>query len=221
MNKLDLSLYVITASIPELGRDHVDVAEAAIKGGATVIQMRIKRRPMNEALKIAKEIHEMSSEAGIPLIINDHVGIAMASKAEGLHTGPHDISITSAMRMLGSGVVIGRSIKGKPADAIGAEKEGAGYVAVGPVYPTETKKTETKEVGPNTIAKVKAVVNVPVVAIGGINPGNLGACIEAGADGIAVISYVSKADDMVAATAELKKEIEAARERRNTKSKVS
>ena len=120
---MDLGLYVITASIPAMGRDHFDVAAAAIEGGATAIQLRIKRRSMGQALKIANAIGGIAREAGVPLFINDHVGIAMASKAEGLHTGPDDISLSSARRMLGSDVLLGRSTNGKPAEAINIEKE--------------------------------------------------------------------------------------------------
>ena len=118
----DLGLYVITTSIPELGRDHYDVAVAAIEGGATAIQLRVKKRSMGEALKIANAIHELTKEAGIPLIINDHVGIAMASKAEGLHIGPDDISVSSARRMLGRDVWIGNST-GKHEEPIRSQQD--------------------------------------------------------------------------------------------------
>jgi thiamine-phosphate pyrophosphorylase len=201
-NNMDLGLYVITSSVPELGRDHVDVAEAAIAGGADVIQMRIKRRPMGQALKAAMEIHALTSEAGIPLIINDHVGIAMASKAEGLHVGPIDIAMTAARRMLGKSIIIGESTS-KHDQAIKAEKLGADYVGVGPVFASPTKPDEA-EIGLVRITKTKAVVKIPVVAIGGINIENISDCVAAGADSVAVVSAVTLADDMVKATAELK-----------------
>jgi thiamine-phosphate pyrophosphorylase len=210
---MDLGLYVITASTPELGRDHIEVAAAAIEGGATAIQLRIKRRSMGEALKVANDIHELALEAGIPLLINDHVGIAMASKAEGLHTGPDDISLFAARRMLGDAAILGRSTEGKPADAIRVAKDGANYVAVGPVYPTSSKRTAVDQVGANAISKAKSVVKVPVVAIGGITAERVDACIKAGADGVAVMSAVTAAEDMVAATKELRKALDAARKK--------
>ncbi len=199
---MDLGLYVITASVPELGRDHYDVAAAAIEGGADAIQLRIKRRSMGEALKIAKAIHEITLRAGIPLIVNDHVGIAMASKAEGLHVGPDDLPVTAALRMLGRGKLVGKSANKHDA-AIRAEQEGAGYVGAGPVFATPTKPGKIP-VGPGRITKVKALLNIPVIAIGGINAANMADCIAAGADGVAVVSYVAMAEDMVAATRELK-----------------
>jgi thiamine-phosphate pyrophosphorylase len=202
-------LYVITASIPELGRDHYDVAAAAIEGGATAIQLRVKRRSMSETLKIAKAIHELTQEAGIPLIINDHVGIAMASRAEGLHVGPDDLPVPAALRMLGRGKIVGKSA-GRHDEALKAEREGAAYVGVGPIYQTATKASKPP-VGTARITKVKAIVNIPVIAIGGIDAGNLANCIEAGADGVAVITAVAMAEDMVAATAELRKVLEKAR----------
>jgi len=206
---MDLGLYVITKSVPELGRDHYDVAAAAIEGGASAIQLRIKKRAMGEALKIANAIHALTREAGIPLIINDHVGIAMASKAEGLHIGPDDITIPAARRMLGSEILIGSS-SGKPAEAIKAEREGASYVGVGPVYVTDTKPGKP-EIGVARLTKVKAVVGIPVIAIGGINADNAAACIEAGADGIAVITAVCMAEDMYAATSGLRQALDKAR----------
>lgn len=199
---MDLGLYVITASHPELGRDHIDVAKAAIEGGADAIQMRIKRRPMGQALKIAFAIHKLTAAAGISLIVNDHVGIAMASKAEGLHIGPDDIALTAARRMLGENVIIGETT-GKHDQAIKAEKLGADYVGVGPVFSSPTKPGK-EEIGPARITKVKAVVKIPVVAIGGINAGNIPECVKAGADAVAVVTAVSMAEDMVKATAELK-----------------
>lgn len=208
---MDFGLYVITKSVPELGRDHYEVAAAAIEGGASAIQLRVKKRAMGEALKIANAIHALTMEAGIPLIINDHVGIAMASKAEGLHIGPDDITIPAARRMLGSEVIIGSS-SGKPAEAIKAEREGADYVGVGPVYATDTKPGEP-EIGIARIAKVKAVVSIPVIAIGGINADNVAACVEAGADGVAVVAAVCMADDMFDATSALRQALDKARKK--------
>lgn len=207
----DLGLYVITASIPELGRDHYDVAAAAIEGGATTIQLRIKKRSMGEALKIANAVHELTREAGIPLIINDHVGIAMASRAEGLHVGPDDITVPSARRMLGSATMIGKST-GKHDEAIKAEQESASYVGVGPIFATDNKPGKAP-VGVSRLTKVSAVVGIPVVAIGGIDLSNIAECINAGADGVAVISAVALAGDMVAATVALREELEKARSR--------
>lgn len=210
---MDLSLYVITSSVPELGRDHFDVAAAAIEGGATAVQLRVKRRQMGDVLKMANAIHDLSKEAGVPLIINDHVGIAMASKAEGLHIGPDDIPIAAARKMLGAGTMIGASAS-RHDDALHAEKEGADYLGVGAIYETATKPGKAP-VGPTRISKIKMVVSVPVVAIGGITEDNLAACIDAGADGVAVLSAVSMADDMVAATASLKEAVEKAKHKKH------
>lgn len=213
---MDLGLYVITASVPELGRDHVDVAAAAAEGGADAIQMRIKRRPMGEALKAAIAIHRITSEAGIPLIINDHVGIAMASKAEGLHIGPDDIALTAARRMLGKSVLIGESTS-KHTEAISAEKNGADYVGVGPIFPSPTKPYKD-DIGVVRIKKAKAVVRIPVIAVGGIKADNIAECVAAGADAVAVVTAVTLAEDMVKATAELKQALEKARKDNKGKS---
>lgn len=199
----------MTASVPELGRDHYDVAAAAIEGGATAIQLRVKRRQMGETLKLAYAIHELTRKAGIPLIINDHVGIAMATKAEGLHIGPFDISLAAARQMLGPDITIGYSA-GKHDEALKAERSSANYVGVGPVYDTVTKPGKSS-IGTARIAKVKAVVHIPVVAIGGITAERVEPCIAAGADGVAVVTAVSMAEDMVAAVAELREALDQAR----------
>lgn len=192
-----------------MGRDHYDVAAAAIEGGATAIQLRVKRRQMGETLKLAYAVHDLTRKAGIPLIINDHVGIAMATRAEGLHVGPFDISLAAARQMLGKEITIGVSA-GKHDEALQAERGGANYVGVGPIYDTITKPG-TEALGATRIAKVKAVVHIPVVAIGGITADTVEQCIEAGADGIAVVSAVSLADDMVQAVAELREALDKAR----------
>lgn len=206
---MDLGLYVVTASVPELGRDHYDVAVAAIEGGATAIQLRVKRRQMGQTLKLAYAIHDLTSTAGIPLFINDHVGIAMATRAEGLHLGPFDISLAAARQMLGKDIAIGVST-GKHDEALQAEKGSANYVGVGPVYETTTKPGQPP-VGPTTIAKVRAMVHIPVVAIGGITADKVEQCIAAGADGVAVVTAVSMADDMVQAVVELREALDKAR----------
>ncbi len=206
---MDLGLYVITASIPELGRDHYDVAAAAVEGGATAIQLRIKRRSMGEVLKIATRIHELTQEAGIPLIINDHVGIAMASKAEGLHVGQDDMPVPAALRMIGRGRIVGKSVSNHT-EALKAVQEGATYVGVGAVYATAIKPDQLPT-GPQRIAKIRALSNIPIIAIGGVDAGNLGECVEAGANGVAVLSAVAMADDMVAATTDLRRALDDAR----------
>lgn len=207
---MDLGLYVITASVPAFGRDHYDVAAAAIEGGASAIQLRVKRRQMGEVLKMAYAIHDLTKKAGIPLIINDHVGIAMAAQAEGLHIGPDDMPVTAARQMLGPEAIIGVSTN-RHEVAIRAERENASYIGLGAIYGTPTKPSK-KPVGPARIAKIKAVVNIPVVAIGGINADNLAPCIEAGADGVAVVSAVAMAKDMVAAMKELRQALDEARQ---------
>jgi thiamine-phosphate pyrophosphorylase len=206
---VDLGLYVITSSVPELGRDHYDVAAAAIEGGASAIQLRVKRRQMGETLKLAYAIRELTQNAGIPLIVNDHVGIAMAAKAEGLHIGPDDISLTAARQMVGPHVMIGVSTQ-KHDEALRAERGGADYVGVGPVFETVSKLGK-EVVGLQRITKIKAVVGIPVVAIGGIDAARVQACVQAGADAVAVLSAVSMADDMVQATAELREAFDQAR----------
>ncbi len=218
-NVLDFGLYVITCSVPELGRDHIDVAAAAVEGGASAIQLRIKRRSMGEALDIARKIHKLTQAAGIPLIINDHVGIAMASRAEGLHVGPDDLSVPAAIRMLGPGKIVGKSAA-RHEEVRRAELEGAAYVGAGPVFSTATKPGKSP-VGPARISKIKALSGIPVIAIGGIDAGNLDQCIAAGADGVGVVAAVAMAEDMVAATRKLRQALDRARQGQTAPKKIT
>ncbi len=196
-------LYVIIDPVFLLGRSPIAAAEAAIKGGAGVIQLRDKERGKRELLGIARELKKLCGEADIPFIVNDSLDIALAVDADGLHVGDEDLPPTVARRLLPPGKLLGCSARTVDA-AVAAEAAGADYLGVGSMYATGTKSTATI-VGPEKIGKIKREVELPVVAIGGIKPENLGKVMAAGADAAAVISAVLSAPDIEKATRQLVK----------------
>ena len=196
-------LYVIVDPEATRGRDVVEVAEAALRGGASVIQLRDKTRDKGEVLEIARSIKGLCDKYGGLFIVNDDADIAFLSEAHGLHVGQTDLPVGEARRVLAPEQIIGRSNNGT-GEALESEAQGADYVAVGAVYSTTTMgKSGRTAVGPEMIRRVKDAVSAPVVAIGGINAGNIADVARAGADCICVVSAVTFADDVEAAAGEL------------------
>jgi len=193
-------LYVIVDPEATKGRDVIEVAEAALRGGASVIQLRDKTRDKGEVLTIARAIKGLCDRYDGLFIVNDDADIAYLSEAHGLHVGQTDLPVEEARRVLAPEQIVGRSNNGT-AEALESEGHSADYVAVGAVYSTTTMgKSGRTAVGPEMIQSVKEAVSVPVIAIGGINAGNIADVARAGADCICVVSAVTFADDVEGAT---------------------
>jgi len=199
-------LYVIIDPVFLLGRSPVDAAAAAIKGGASIIQLRDKERGKRELLGIAGKIKHLCKEAGVLFIVNDSLDIALAVDADGLHVGAEDLPPAEARRLLPLDKLLGCSARTVD-DAVMADADGVDYLGVGSMYATSSKSSATV-VGPGRIEEIKREVDLPVVAIGGIKPDNLGEVMQAGADAAAVISAVLGAADIEKATRQLVKIIE-------------
>jgi len=196
-----VGLYVIVDPAACAGRDAVEVARLALDGGATIIQWRDKTRDKGDQLAQARAIAALCRERGAPFIVNDHVDLALAAGAAGVHLGQHDLPIEAVRPMLGTAAIIGVSTNNAE-EALHAEAAGAGYVAVGAIFRTSSK-SETRAADLDRIRAVKAAVRVPVVAIGGIDATNIASVVEAGADAAAVIRAVCAAADPRAAAAAL------------------
>jgi thiamine-phosphate diphosphorylase len=179
----------------------VDVARAAINGGASVLQWRDKSREKGDQFADAKAIAAMCREAGVTYIINDHADLALAVGADGVHVGPHDLPVGRVRTIVGEGLIVGASTNNAH-EARAAERDGADYIAVGAIFPTGSKGN-TRPANVDRIREVKAAVSLPVVAIGGIDASNIASVIGAGADAAAVISAVCGAEDQHAAAREL------------------
>ncbi len=199
----DYSLYFVADADFAAGRDLLPLIEAAVRGGATVVQLRAKNRSFNDFVDLGRQAAAVLKRLGVPLLINDRVDVALACRAEGVHLGQEDVPPAMARRALAEGTVIGVSAK-TPDEAREAERQGADYIGAGPVFVTASKAIDLPVIGPDGVRRIKAAIRVPVVAIGGITEGNAGELRAAGADGIAVISAILGAADPEAAARRLK-----------------
>ncbi len=204
----DWRVYVI-ADGEARGRSHREIAEAAILGGATAVQLRMKEKPARVIIETARAIAPLCRAAGVTFVLNDRVDVALAAGADGVHVGQEDLPATDARRLLGRGRVLGVSAATE-AEAAAAWHGGADYLGVGAVYATGTKADAGPPVGLDRIRAVARAVPLPVIGIGGITVENAAAVLRAGAAGVAVITAVTLADDMVAATRRLREQVDAA-----------
>ncbi|MDH7601268.1 MAG: thiamine phosphate synthase [Armatimonadota bacterium] len=200
-------LYVITDEELRPGRSHVDIASAAIEGGARIIQLRDKKASDREFYLIACRLREMTRRAGALFFVNDRVDVAAAVEADGVNVGQTDLPVDVVRKLLGGSAVIGVSVDSLE-QALEAQKAGADYVGFGPVFPTTTKVDAGEAVGLSELVRVCEVVEIPVVAIGGISAENISSVAAAGAECAAVVSAVVCADDMVKAVQELRRKFE-------------
>ena len=207
-----LAVYIITDSTLSHGRSHVEVAREAIRGGADVIQFREKNMNGRDLIATARELQDLCRQAGVLFLVNDRVDVALAVDADGVHVGQEDMPADIARRLIGPDKVLGVSTR-TPELALKAQQDGADYVGTGAIYATTTKNVASGPRGPELIDRIKQVVSIPVVAIGGITVENAPECILHGADGCAVISAVVGAPDIADATRRLHAAIEGARGR--------
>jgi len=195
---IDYSLYVITDQHLQGNRTADQVVEEAIRGGATVIQLREKTAHSRHFLEQALLLQTITQKAGISLIINDRIDIALASGADGVHLGDEDLPIEYA-REIAQKLIIGYS-----ADSVEtarwAESQGANYLGVGSVYATSTKSDAGFPIGLQRLKEIKQAVSIPVVAIGGITLNRLNEVLATGVDGVAVVSAIVAAPSVYAAT---------------------
>lgn len=201
---IDYSLYLVADAEYAAGRDLISLIEAAVRGGVTLVQLRGKDLPFRDFLDMARTAVARLKKHHVPLLINDRVDIAMASGAAGVHLGQDDMPVAFARKVLAPRTIIGVSVNSVE-EACEAERLGADYLGLGPIYPTGTKATALPVLGPEGIRAVKARVTVPIVAIGGISSLNACEVRAAGANGIAVVSAVLGAADVKKAARELKK----------------
>ena len=196
-------LYVVTDRELSKGRSDAEVAKMAYEGGADVVQLRMKNADGREMLEQANLIRRYADEMCKLFIVDDRVDIAMASGADGVHLGQSDMPLEAARKLMGDDAIIGISVDNVE-EAVAAQEGGADYVGVGAVFQTSTKPDAQQGVGLGAVFEVRQAVDIPVVAIGGINRGNIQDVIRAGADAAAVVSAVVAQDDVSAAAHELR-----------------
>lgn len=217
---VDYSLYLVTDSTPAIlgDKDLVSVVEAAIQGGVTIVQYRDKRSDTADLIRIGKRLHAITKKHNIPLLINDHVGVAQAVGAEGVHLGQEDMDLQTARRILGPDAIIGVTANSL-SEAVIAASGGADYLGIGTVYATPTKEDTKSIIG---TAGVKNILHrlssmdeaIPTVAIGGLNASNVQRVMfqsksaSKGLNGVAIVSAMMAAEDPKAAAATLKNSIQ-------------
>jgi thiamine-phosphate pyrophosphorylase len=189
-----LRLIVITDPDCGEGREIVEVARAALRGGAPALQLRGKDQPAREQAALARALRAETHAAGALLFVNDRLDVALAVGADGVHLGQDDLPLEAARRIVPPGFLVGISAETVEL-ARAAEQGGADYVGTGPVYATGSKADAGDAVGCARIVEVAAAVSIPVVGIGGIVAGNAAEVVRAGAAGVAVISAVMRAAD--------------------------
>lgn len=195
-------LYVITDEEVFPGRTHVEIAKAAIEGGAKLIQIRDKHISDRKFYEAALTIRKLCSDNDVVFFVNDRVHIAAAAGADGVNVGQTDLPVEAVRTILGPDAIIGQSCESVEM-AVRAWKDGADYVGFGPIYTTSTKLDAGPASGIEILKQVCKAVPIPVVAIGGISMANIGEVASAGAHSAAVVSAVVCAKDMKAATNEL------------------
>ena len=206
----DYSLYLVTDSDRCGGRSLLDLLRAAVDGGVTCVQVREKTASTRAYIERLSAVQPLLRERGVPLFVNDRIDVALAVEADGIHLGQTDMPLAMAKRIVGDRLLIGISCESVQ-DAVKAERDGADYVSVSPVFSTPTKTDTAPPLGLDGVRAIRATVRLPVVAIGGLNPGNASAVVGAGADGICVVSAILGAPDPCQAAALLRRLVEAAR----------
>lgn len=196
LNENMLRLYAVTDRSWLRGETIFDQVEAAIRGGATLIQLREKELPFDAFLDEAIEMKALCERCNVPLIINDNVEIALRSGADGVHVGQDDMRAEDIRKMAGRNLIVGVTAK-TVEQALDAQAAGADYLGSGAVFGSTTK-TNARPMTRETLSAICAAVDIPVVAIGGINRDNISELNGTGVSGVAVVSGIFAAEDIEA-----------------------
>jgi thiamine-phosphate pyrophosphorylase len=191
-------LYLITDRRACGGRSVLDLAKSAIEGGLKLLQYREKGLSRSEGFQVASALRELTQSAGVTLLINDDIDLCLAVEADGVHLGREDFPLPVARKILGHQKIIGISTR-DPQAAKQADREGADYIAVGPIFSSKTKQVRPP-LGCEILREIRRMTALPMFGIGGIDLTNACDVIRAGADGVAVISVLHEAHDVKSAT---------------------
>jgi thiamine-phosphate pyrophosphorylase len=216
---VDLRLYALVDPEHAGGRTLADLSGLLAAGGATLVQLRDKHRSTRAMVDDARAIKATLSAAGVPLVINDRVDVALAAGADGVHVGQDDMAVADARRLLGPGAIIGLSIK-TVAQAEAAPLDLLDYVGIGGVFVTTSKDNPNPPIGVDGLARIAGVIrsrrpDFPMCGIAGIDRSNAAETIAAGVGGVAVISALSLAPDPTEAARALRATVDGALARSN------
>lgn len=212
----DLSLYlvldpILCGDVGERGFDGmVRTAVEAVSGGASIVQLRAPDWKKGRKVACARKLLEALRPLGVPLIIDDDADVMLAAGADGLHIGQKDLSAEDARRLIGPDAILGLSINHLP-ELAAMPPETIDYIGIGPVFGTQTKKDAGAALGLEKLAEIVQASPQPSVAIGGIKLAQAQAVIQAGVNGIAVVSAICGTSDPAAAAQALRKAVDAAK----------
>jgi len=210
VNKVELlsgiQLYVIADRKMCRGKNLVEIVSQAIQGGAQMIQCRDKESDDRDFVGLASQLRDVCRNENVPFIVNDRVDVARQINADGVHVGDEDLSVREARNVLSPDKIIGKTAR-TVQDAIDAEREGADYVGLGPVFPTDSKQIDGP-IGLDIVRAASEILKIPIFAIGGINLSNLDQLLEAGGRRIAVISAVVSSGDVISSARRLREKLE-------------
>ena len=201
-DKRYMLLYAVTDRAWTGKQTLYEQVEAALKGGVTCVQLREKELDETAFLQEAKELCALCRRYGVPFLVNDNVEIAIACGADGIHVGQEDLAAGEVRRRVGENMILGVSVH-TVEEAFQAVRDGADYLGLGAVFPTSTK-TDVEQMSNETLRAICDAVNVPIVAIGGINRGNILKLAGSGVDGVALVSAIFSAEDIEGTCRELR-----------------
>lgn len=202
MNTVDLSLYLVTDNSDDVEK-FLNTIEEAIKGGTTVVQIREKTADTLDFYNLALKVKEITKKYNVPLIINDRVDVALAIDADGVHVGQSDMPCDVTRKLIGEDKILGVSAATID-EAKKAQKDGADYIGTGAVFPTQTKD-DAPSVTKQELKEIVDSIDIPVVAIGGINLENAHELIDTGISGLSVVSAIMSSDNPKKSSEELLK----------------
>ncbi len=192
--QVDYSVYLVTDKNISLPRSVEEVVELAMRGGATIVQLREKELSTRDFIELARRVKKILSPLNIPLILNDRVDVAFACNADGVHVGQQDMPYKIVRQLMGPDAIIGLSVETLE-QAVEMENSDVDYFGVSPIFHTPTKTDISTEWGIEGLKLLRSKTRHPLVAIGGINLSNARSMIEAGADGLAIVSAICAAPD--------------------------
>jgi thiamine-phosphate pyrophosphorylase len=210
----EFETYLVTQENLSAGRSTESIVTDAIAGGIDAVQVREKDRSAADQLRIARTLREPTADAGVSLIVNDRVDVAVAADADGVHLGQGDLPLEAAREQLGDDAIIGQSVS-TVEEATAAEAAGADYLGVGTVYETSSKDDAGAAIGFDRVEAIAGAVEIPFVGIGGVTSERAPDVAAAGADGVAVITAITRADDPAAATRDLASAVAEGKRRRD------
>jgi thiamine-phosphate pyrophosphorylase len=200
-----VDIYPVTCEPLSAGRSDFELLEGVIQGGANIIQLREKQYSKRDFYHLALKFREITARAGLLLIINDHVDIALAIEADGVHLGQDDLPLPAA-RKLAPELLIGASTHSLE-EALQAQRDGADYINIGPVFPTKTKEGIEGFLGPEAIPVISSRIRIPFTVMGGITASNIDQVLACGARRVAMVTAITQAPDIADAVRSLRQKI--------------